>query len=138
MEKKRISDERLAELIRAAALRREVPVGLETRVMAQVILRDRRRRERRAIAAMACYCAVAVAAVMVVAFVCLRSVDSPEGALQVLAILAGAVAAMVVACGEIIEQPVAPRRTRAPRAMDATRRDFTSPPRTVAGDLQSF
>ena len=48
MEKKRISDERLAELIRAAALRREVPVGLETRVMAQVILRDRRRRERRA------------------------------------------------------------------------------------------
>ena len=64
MEKKRISDERLAELIRAAALRREVPVGLETRVMAQVILRDRRRRERRAIAAMACYCAVAVAAVM--------------------------------------------------------------------------
>lgn len=47
MEKKRISDERLAELIRAAALRREVPVGLETRVMAQVILRDRRRRERR-------------------------------------------------------------------------------------------
>ena len=73
MEKKRISDERLAELIRAAALRREVPVGLETRVMAQVILRDRRRRERRAIAAMACYCAVAVAAVMVVAFVCLRS-----------------------------------------------------------------
>ncbi len=29
MEKKRISDERLAELIRAAALRREVPVGLE-------------------------------------------------------------------------------------------------------------
>ena len=63
MEKKRISDERLAELIRAAALRREVPVGLETRVMAQVILRDRRRRERRAIAAMACYCAVAVAAV---------------------------------------------------------------------------
>ena len=32
MEKKRISDERLAELIRAAALRREVPVGLETRV----------------------------------------------------------------------------------------------------------
>lgn len=39
MEKKRISDERLAELIRAAALRREVPVGLETRVMAQVILR---------------------------------------------------------------------------------------------------
>ena len=98
MEKKRISDERLAELIRAAALRREVPVGLETRVMAQVILRDRRRRERRAIAAMACYCAVAVAAV--VAFVCLRSVDSPEGALQVLAILAGAVAAMVVACGD--------------------------------------
>ena len=96
MEKKRISDERLAELIRAAALRREVPVGLETRVMAQV----RRRRERRAIAAMACYCAVAVAAVMVVAFVCLRSVDSPEGALQVLAILAGAVAAMVVACGD--------------------------------------
>lgn len=79
MEKKRISDERLAELIRAAALRREVPVGLETRVMAQVILRDRRRRERRAIAAMACYCAVAVAAVMAVAFVCLRSVDSPEG-----------------------------------------------------------
>ena len=68
MEKKRISDERLAELIRAAALRREVPVGLETRVMAQVILRDRRRRERRAIAAMACYCAVAVAAVMAVAF----------------------------------------------------------------------
>lgn len=59
MEKKRISDERLAELIRAAALRREVPVGLETRVMAQVILWDRRRRERRAIAAMACYCAVA-------------------------------------------------------------------------------
>ena len=99
MEKKRISDERLAELIRAAALRREVPVGLETRVMAQVILRDRRRRERRAIAAMACYCAVA-AAVMVVAFVCLRSVDSPEGALQVLAILAGAVAAMMVACGD--------------------------------------
>ena len=98
MEKKRISDERLAELIRAAALRREVPVGL--RVMAQVILRDRRRRERRAIAAMACYCAVAVAAVMVVAFVCLRSVDSPEGALQVLAILAGAVAAMMVACGD--------------------------------------
>ena len=96
MEKKRISDERLAELIRAAALRREVPVGLETRVMAQVILRDR----RRAIAAMACYCAVAVAAVMAVAFVCLRSVDSPEGALQVLAILAGAVAAMVVACGD--------------------------------------
>ena len=95
MEKKRISDERLAELIRAAALRREVPVGLETRVMAQVILRDRRRRERRAIAAMACYCAVAVAAV-----VCLRSVDSPEGALQVLAILAGAVAAMMVACGD--------------------------------------
>ena len=46
MEKKRISDERRAELIRAAALRREVPVGLETRVMAQVILRDRRRRER--------------------------------------------------------------------------------------------
>lgn len=44
MEKKRISDERLAELIRAAALRREVPVGLETRVMAQVILWDRRRR----------------------------------------------------------------------------------------------
>ena len=86
MEKKRISDERLAELIRAAALRREVPVGLETRVMAQVILRDRRRRERRAIAAMACYC--------------LRSVDSPEGALQVLAILAGAVAAMMVACGD--------------------------------------
>ena len=85
MEKKRISDERLAELIRAAALRREVPVGLETRVMAQVILRDRRRRERRAIAAMACYCAVAVAAV---------------GALQVLAILAGAVAAMMVACGD--------------------------------------
>jgi len=37
MEKKRISDERLAELIRAAAFRREVPVGLETRVMAQVI-----------------------------------------------------------------------------------------------------
>ena len=66
MEKKRISDERLAELIRAAALRREVPV----------------------------------AAVMVVAFVCLRSVDSPEGALQVLAILAGAVAAMMVACGD--------------------------------------
>ena len=99
MEKKRISDERLAELIRAAALRREVPVGLETRVMAQVILRDRRRRERRAIAAMACYCA-AVAAVMAVAFVCLRSVDSPEGALQVLAILAGAVAAMMVACGD--------------------------------------
>ena len=65
MEKKRISDERLAELIRAAALRREVPVGLETRVMAQVILRDRRRR-----------------------------------ALQVLAILAGAVAAMMVACGD--------------------------------------
>lgn len=82
MEKKRISDERLAELIRAAAFRREVPVGLETRVMAQVILRDRRRRERRAIAAMACYCAVAVAAVMAVAFVCLRSVDSPEGALR--------------------------------------------------------
>ena len=101
MEKKRISDERLAELIRAAALRRGgTPVGLETRVMAQVILRDRRRRERRAIAAMACYCAVAVAAVMAVAFVCLRSVDSPEGALQVLAILAGAVAAMVVACGD--------------------------------------
>lgn len=45
---------------------------------------------------MACYCAVAVAAVMAVAFVCLRSVDSPEGALQVLAILAGAVAAMMV------------------------------------------
>ena len=86
MEKKRSSDERLAELIRAAALRREVPVGLETRVMAQVILWDRRRRERRA--------------VMVVAFVCLRSVDSPEGALQVLAILAGAVAAMMVACGD--------------------------------------
>ena len=105
MEKKRISDERLAELIRAAALRREVPVGLETRVMAQVILRDRRRRERRAIAAMACYCAVAVAAVMAVAFVCLRSVSythlrAQEGALQVLAILAGAVAAMVVACGD--------------------------------------
>ena len=95
MEKKRISDERLAELICAAALRREVPVGLETRVMAH-----RRRRERRAIAAMACYCAVAVAAVMAVAFVCLRSVDSPEGALQVLAILAGAVAAMMVACGD--------------------------------------
>ena len=47
MEKKRISDERLAELIRAAALRREVPVGLETRVMAQVILRDRRRPRQR-------------------------------------------------------------------------------------------
>ena len=41
MEKKRISDERLAELIRAAALRRAVPVGLATRVMAQVILRAR-------------------------------------------------------------------------------------------------
>ena len=40
------------------------------------------------------------AAVMAVAFVCLRSVDSPEGALQVLAILAGAVAAMMVACGD--------------------------------------
>ena len=37
---------------------------------------------------------------MVVAFVCLRSVESPEGALQVLAILAGAVAAMMVACGD--------------------------------------
>ena len=60
----------------------------------------RRRAYDRAIAAMACYCAVAVAAVMAVAFVCLRSVDSPEGALQVLAILAGAVAAMMVACGD--------------------------------------
>lgn len=48
MEKKRISDERLAELIRAAALRREVPVGLETRVMAQVILRDQQNRSGRA------------------------------------------------------------------------------------------
>ena len=92
MEKKRISDERLAELIRAAALRREVPVGLETRVMAQVILEMYRGNIAISV--------VAVAAVMAVAFVCLRSVDSPEGALQVLAILAGAVAAMMVACGD--------------------------------------
>ena len=82
------------------ANQRRAAGGTDPRLMAQVILRDRRRRERRAIAAMACYCAVAVAAVMVVAFVCLRSVDSPEGALQVLAILAGAVAAMMVACGD--------------------------------------
>lgn len=67
MEEKRMNDERLAELIRAAAPRREAPVGLETRIMAQVALRDRRRRERRAIAAMACYCAVTAAAVAVVA-----------------------------------------------------------------------
>lgn len=100
MEAKRMNDERLAELIRAAAPRREAPVGLETRIMAQVVRQDRRRRERRAIAAMACYCAVAVAAVVVVAFACLRSVDSPEGALQVTAILAGAVAAIVIACGD--------------------------------------
>ncbi len=100
MEKRELNDERLAELIRAAAPRREAPVGLETRILAQVMLRDRRRRERRAIAAMACYCLGTAAAMAVVAFACLRSVDSPEGVLQVLAILAGAVAAMVIACGD--------------------------------------
>ena len=96
MDEKRMNDERLAQLIRAAAPRREAPVGLETRIMAQVRLR----RERRAVAAMACYCAAAAAAVAVVAFACLQSVDSPEGAVRGAAVLAGAVAAMVIACGD--------------------------------------
>ena len=100
MEKQQLNDERLAELIRTALPRREAPVGLETRIMAQVVLRDRQRRERRAIAAMACYCLGTAAAMAVVVFACLRSVDSPEGLLQVLAILAGVVAAMVIACGD--------------------------------------
>lgn len=100
MEKRQLNDERLAELIRAAAPRREAPAGLETRIMAQVRLHERRRRERRAIAAMACYCLGVSVAMIVVAFACLRSVDSPEGQLRVLAILAGAVAAMVIACGD--------------------------------------
>ena len=97
MEKQQLNDERLAELIRTALPRREAPVGLETRIMAQVVLRDRQRRERRA---MACYCLGTAAAMAVVVFACLRSVDSPEGLLQVLAILAGVVAAMIIACGD--------------------------------------
>lgn len=100
MDEKRMNDERLAQLIRAAALRREAPVGLETRIMAQIGLRDRRRRERRAVVAMACYCAAAAAAVAVVAFACLQSVDSSEGVVRGAAVLAGAVAAMVIACGD--------------------------------------
>lgn len=100
MEGNRMNDERLAELIRAAAPRRNAPVGLETRIMAQVALRDRRRRERRAIAAMACCCTTAAVAVAVVAFACLQSVDSSEGTLRVAVILAGAVAVAVIACGD--------------------------------------
>ena len=44
----RTNDERLAQMIRAAAPRREIPVGLDTRIMAQIRLHERRRRERRA------------------------------------------------------------------------------------------
>ena len=100
MEEKRMNDERLAELIRAAAPRREAPVGLEMRIMAQVALRDRRRRERRAIAAMACYCAVTAAAVAVVAFACLRSADARAGWGRGAAFRGGAVGARVTACGD--------------------------------------
>ena len=34
----RTNDERLAQMIRAAAPRREIPVGLDTRIMAQIRL----------------------------------------------------------------------------------------------------
>jgi len=93
-------DGRLAELIRAAAPRCNPPIGLETRILAQIALCDRRRRERRAVAAMGCYCLGAAAAAAAVAFVCLRTADSPEGVLQAAAIAGGVAAAMVIACGD--------------------------------------
>ncbi len=42
---------------------------------------------------------------------------------------------MVVACGEIMLQPVVPRTTAVPMAIDAMRRGFTDPPRTDDGFL---
>lgn len=100
MNDERMNDERLAALIRAVAPRKEAPVGLDTRIMAQIRLHERRRRERRAVMAMAGYCMAAVAAVLVVMCACLQSVDSPEGMWRLLALLAGVVAAMVIACGD--------------------------------------
>ena len=96
----RTNDERLAQMIRAAAPRREIPVGLDTRIMAQIRLHERRRRERRAVMAMAGYCMAAVAAVLVVMCACLQTIDSPEGMWRLLALLAGIIVAMVIACGD--------------------------------------
>ena len=42
---------------------------------------------------------------------------------------------IVVACVESMAQPLVPRTTRAPRASDAMRRDFTDPPGTDDGIL---
>lgn len=100
MNDERMNDERLAALIRAVAPRKEAPVGLDTRIMAQIRLLERRRRERRAVMAMACYCMAAVVAVLVVMCACLQSVDSPEGMWRLLALLAGIIVAMVIACGD--------------------------------------
>lgn len=100
MNDERMNDEWLAELIRAAAPRKEAPVGLDTRIMAQIRLCERRRRERRAVWAMAGYCLAVVFAVLVVMLACLQTIDSPEEMWRLLALLAGIIVAMVIACGD--------------------------------------
>lgn len=79
------------KIIEAAAPRRTTPVGLETRIMAQVRLRERRRRERRTIASAALYCCGVSVVLLVVLYAEFRTLDRCE---QWTSIVPGAIGAI--------------------------------------------
>lgn len=85
-------EKHLSDLLRAASPHRSAPVGLDTRIMAQVAARARRRRERQAVAAMAVYCLGLTAALSVVGCIAVRSFDlvnHPASLLPLLAAIGG-------------------------------------------------
>lgn len=90
-------EKRLKELIRAASPCTCTPVGLETRIMAQVAGCERRRRERRAIVEMALYCVVFSAAAAVLAGVGIAAVGWANWP-ALLLLLAGTVGMALVCC----------------------------------------
>lgn len=104
MEKRPLEEQRMRELIRAASARREVPPGLEKRIMAQVRLRERRRRERRAVAEMACCCAGVSAALVLAAYICLKTVDLQREWTNVLLLFAGIVGMALTTYGDRVRE----------------------------------
>lgn len=93
MEKMTDEDRRLAALIRAASPQRSTPAGLQTRIMAQVRLRERRRRERQTIVETGCYCLGLSVLLLAVGLLGVRSIgpqfDLPESIPSLLYLFCG-------------------------------------------------
>lgn len=88
----------IRKIIEAAAPRRTTPVGLETRIMAQVRLHERRRRERRAIASAALYCCGVSVVLSVVLYAGIRTLDLREQWTSIVPIVIGTFGMGVTAC----------------------------------------